>query len=94
MSVISEGPGKFLLQLSRNPIIFEAVTKITNVFYVEVTREVFTVRSGWATGVNVEWPNMKTMLNFWVEDKGALPSIKFSPNQWILATRRSFVSYF
>jgi WD40 repeat protein len=89
MSVISEETGKFLLQLSKNPINFEAVTKITNVFYDEVTRQVFTVRCGGATGVNVKGPNMKTSLNFRVEDKGALLSIKFSPNQQILAIQRS-----
>ena len=88
MSVVSEG-APFLFQLSRKPINFEAVTKITNVFYDEVTRQDFTVRSGGATGVNVKGPNMKTALNFRVEDKGALLSIKFSPNQQILAIQRS-----
>ena len=37
MSVVSEG-APFLFQLSRKPINFEAVTKITNVFYDEVLR--------------------------------------------------------
>nr|CAG4646085.1 EOG090X028B [Macrothrix elegans] len=80
---------KFLLQLSRNPIQFEPVSKFTNVFYDEVTRQIFTVRSGGATGVNVKGPNMKAALNFRVEDKGAVLSIKFSPNQQILAIQRS-----
>ena len=39
----------FLLQLSETAIHFEPVTKITNVFYDEVTRQVFTVRYGGAT---------------------------------------------
>ena len=79
----------FLLQLSQTVIHFEPVTKITNVFYDEVTRQVFTVRSGGATGVNVKGPNMKNAVNFRVEDKGAVLSIKFSPNQQILAIQRS-----
>lgn len=79
----------FLFQLSQTAIHFEPVTKITNVFYDEVTRQVFTVRSGGATGVNVKGPNMKTAVNFRVEDKGAVLSIKFSPNQQILAIQRS-----
>lgn len=80
---------KFLFELSRVAIHFEPVTKITNVFYDEVTRQVFTVRSGGATGVNVKGPNMKSAVNFRVEDKGAVLSIKFSPNQQILAIQRS-----
>lgn len=79
----------FLLQLSQTAIHFEPVTKITNVFYDEVTSQVFTVRSGGATGVNVKGPNMKSAVNFRVEDKGAVLSIKFSPNQQILAIQRS-----
>ena len=79
----------FLLQLSQTPIHFEPVTKITNVFYDEVTRQVFTVRSGGATGVNVKGPQMKEALNFRLEDKGAILSIKFSPNQEILVVQRS-----
>nr|CAG4641510.1 EOG090X028B [Eurycercus lamellatus] len=89
MSLNLNEENRFLLQLSQTPIHFEAVTKITNVFYDEVTRQVFTVRSGGATGVNVKGPNMKAALNFRVEDKGALLSIKFSPNQQILAIQRS-----
>lgn len=79
----------FLLQLNQTPIHFEPVTKITNVFYDEVTRQVFTVRSGGATGINVKGPNMKGALNFRLEDKGSILSIKFSPNQEILAVQRS-----
>nr|CAG4649144.1 EOG090X028B [Scapholeberis mucronata] len=79
----------YLFELSRLAIHFEPVTKITNVFYDEVTRQVFTVRSGGATGVNVKGPNMKSAVNFRVEDKGAVVSIKFSPNQQILAIQRS-----
>ncbi|XP_032780972.2 regulator of MON1-CCZ1 complex [Daphnia magna] len=79
----------FLLQLSQTAIHFEPVTKITNVFYDEVTRQVFTVRSGGATGVNVKGPKMKNPINFCVEDKGAVQSIKFSPDQQILAIQRT-----
>lgn len=79
----SNGEENHLLQLSRSSIHFDPVTKINNVFYDEVTRQVFTVRSGGATGVNVKGPNMKAPLNFQLEDKGAILSIKFSPNQQV-----------
>lgn len=80
---------KYLLRLNENPIHFEPVTKITNVFYDEVTHQVFTVRSGGAAGINVKGPLMKTPLNFRIEDKGPVLSIKFSPNQQVLAVQRS-----
>ena len=88
VDVDADGNG-YVLELSENPIHFEPVTKITNVFYDEVTRQVFTVRSGGATGVNVKGPDLKSPLNFRVEDKGAVLSMKFSPNQQTLAIQRS-----
>ena len=78
-----------LLDLGADVVQFEAVTKINNVFYDEVTSQVLTVRSGGATGVVVRGHKLKTALNFRVEDKGAVLSIKFSPNQQILAIQRS-----
>lgn len=92
MSERNEENKNFLLQLSRTPIQFEPVTKVINVFYDEVTGQVFTVRSGGATGVNVKGHGMKVALNFRLEDKGPLLSIKFSPNQQILAVQRSLKS--
>nr|CAG4642348.1 EOG090X028B [Evadne anonyx] len=83
------GEEEYIFELSENPISFEPVTKFTNVFYDEVTRQVFTVRSGGATGVNVKGPDLKSPLNFRVEDKGAVLSMKFSPNQQTLAIQRS-----
>lgn len=83
------GEEEYVFELSENPISFEPVTKFTNVFYDEVTRQVFTVRSGGATGVNVKGPDLKSPLNFRVEDKGAVLSMKFSPNQQTLAIQRS-----
>lgn len=88
-TTIEATEASFLLQLSETAIHFEPVTKITNVFYDEVTRQVFTVRSGGATGVNVKGPRMKNPINFRVEDKGAVLSIKFSPDQQILAIQRT-----
>lgn len=88
MSKAGEGEA-YVLELSQKPIEFEAVTKITNVFYDEVTKQVFTVRSGGATGIIVKGPGLKTPLNFRVEDKGPLLSVKFSPNRKILAVQRS-----
>ena len=85
----STNTNDYILELSSNPIQFEPVTKITNVFYDEVTKQVFTVRSGGATGIIVKGPALKTPLHFRIEDKGPILSIKFSPNQQILAVQRS-----
>nr|CAG4638295.1 EOG090X028B [Cyclestheria hislopi] len=81
-----------VLELNRNPINFEPVSKVTNVFYDEVTKHIFTVRSGGATGVIVKGPNLGAPLNFRVEDRGAVLSIKFSPNLKVLAIQRSLKS--
>lgn len=76
------------LELSANPIIFEPVSPVTNVFYDDANRQVFTVRSGGATGVSCKGPDDRTARNFRMEDKGAVMSIKFSPEYKILAVQR------
>lgn len=101
------------LNLSSNPIRFEPVSKVTNVFYddanqqvsqffkilggflmiVRVTTclilQVFAVRSGGATGVVCKGQKDNLNCTFRMEDKGAVLSIKFSPDQKVLAVQRS-----
>jgi len=82
-----ESPPNFL-ELSPHPIVFEPVSPVTNVFYDDANRQVFTVRSGGATGVSCKGPDDRTARNFRMEDKGAVMSIKFAPEYRILAIQR------
>lgn len=52
----------------------------------------FTVRSGGVTGVSVIGPSKQTTTKFRMEDKGPVISIKFSPDQQILAIQRTKTS--
>ncbi|XP_049810731.1 regulator of MON1-CCZ1 complex-like [Schistocerca nitens] len=83
---------KYYLELSRNPIRFEAVSKVTNVFFDDSNKQVFAVRSGGVTGVVVKGPTEETTTSFRMEDKGPVISIKFSPNQQVLAIQRTKTS--
>lgn len=97
----------FSLQLSPKPIRFDPVSQLTNVFFDDTNQQVFSVRSGGATGITVKVcypPKPKTSSNycyhpqglnasdskpFRMDDKGHIQSIKFSPNNQILAVQRS-----
>jgi len=57
-----------------------------NLFFVF---KVFAVRSGGATGVVVKGQQEHLNCTFRMEDKGPVQSIKFSPDQNILAVQRS-----
>ncbi|XP_077990884.1 regulator of MON1-CCZ1 complex-like [Glandiceps talaboti] len=78
----------YYVELSPNPTRFEPVSKVTNVFFDEVNKQVFAVRSGGATGVVVKGPDDKT-INFRMEDKGDVISIKLSYDMKVLAVQRS-----
>ncbi|XP_053973264.1 regulator of MON1-CCZ1 complex [Hylaeus volcanicus] len=86
----------YYLELSSDPIKFESVSCLTNVFFDDSKQQVFAVRSGGVAGVLVKGPNQS--INFRMEDKGPVISIKFSPDMNILAIQRSntsveFVNY-
>ncbi|XP_071448385.1 regulator of MON1-CCZ1 complex [Hetaerina americana] len=83
---------KYYLELSSNPIRFQSVSSVTNVFFDDSNRQVFAVRSGGATGVVVKGPTEESSISFVMEPKGPVISIKFSPNQKILAIQRSKTS--
>ncbi|GLH05996.1 Uncharacterized protein GBIM_11526 [Gryllus bimaculatus] len=53
---------------------------------------VFAVRSGGVTGVIVQGPTEQTTRSFRMEDKGPVISIKFSPDQQVLALQRTKTS--
>uniref|UniRef100_L7M3J6 Uncharacterized protein n=1 Tax=Rhipicephalus pulchellus TaxID=72859 RepID=L7M3J6_RHIPC len=79
----------YFLELSSNPIRFEPVSKIANVFFDDANQQVFVVRSGGATGVVVKGPDDCKSTDFRMDDKGDVVSIKFSPDLKVLAIQRS-----
>ncbi|CAI9721715.1 Regulator of MON1-CCZ1 complex [Octopus vulgaris] len=84
--------GSYYLQLNKNPIRFEPVSKVTNVFFDDSNKQVFAVRAGGTTGVVVKGPDEKSNLTFRMEDRGEVISIKFSPDRRILGVQRSLKS--
>ncbi|XP_034941931.1 regulator of MON1-CCZ1 complex [Chelonus insularis] len=84
----SESTDDFFLELSNNPIRFESLSCVTNVFFDDSKQQVFAVRSGGATGVY--GPNENFF--FKMEDKGQVISIKFSPDMSVLAIQRTHTS--
>ncbi|KAI4484158.1 hypothetical protein M0804_007614 [Polistes exclamans] len=85
-----EGNDDYYLELSSDPIKFESVSSLTNVFFDDSKQQVFAVRSGGVTGVLVKGPNENII--FRMEDKGPVISIKFSPDMNILAIQRTNTS--
>ncbi|KAJ9577097.1 hypothetical protein L9F63_006334, partial [Diploptera punctata] len=82
----------YYLELSPSPIRFESVSKVTNVFFDDSNKQVFAVRSGGVTGVIVKGPTDQSTTSFRMEDKGPVISIKFSPDQQVLAIQRTKTS--
>ncbi|XP_033209461.1 regulator of MON1-CCZ1 complex [Belonocnema kinseyi] len=97
METVEQEPGDdYYLQLSTDPIRFESVSCLTNVFFDDSKQQVFAIRSGGVTGVLVKGPSQD--ISFRMDDKGPIISIKFSPDMNILAIQRStssveFVNY-
>nr|XP_002121064.1 regulator of MON1-CCZ1 complex [Ciona intestinalis] len=81
--------GKHYLELGKNPVRFDPVGVVTNVFFDESNKMVFVVRSGGETGVIVKGPTDKKSFTFRLKDKGALIAIKFSLEQKVLSMQRS-----
>ncbi|XP_053377581.1 regulator of MON1-CCZ1 complex-like isoform X2 [Mercenaria mercenaria] len=81
--------GLHYIELSKTPIRFEPISKVTNVFYDDANQQVFAVRSGGSMGVVVKGPNDKTGITFRMEDRGEVVSMKFSPDRRVLAIQRS-----
>ncbi|KAF5284063.1 hypothetical protein FQR65_LT13609 [Abscondita terminalis] len=78
------------LELSDHPVRFEAVNQVTNVFFDDSNKQVFAVRSGGTMGVVVKGPTEDIPpINFRMEDRGPVISIKFSLDQSILAVQRT-----
>ncbi|OXU25511.1 hypothetical protein TSAR_009329 [Trichomalopsis sarcophagae] len=80
----------YYLELSPEPVKFEPVNDVTDVFFDDSKQQVFAIRSGGVTGVLVKGPEHN--INFRMDDKGPVISIKFSPDMNILAIQRSVTS--
>lgn len=80
----------YYLELSDNPLRFEAGNQLTNVFFDDSNKHVFVVRSGGVMGVVVkDLCQPDKPLNFRMEDRGTVLSIKFSLDLKILAVHRT-----
>ncbi|XP_045470210.1 regulator of MON1-CCZ1 complex [Harmonia axyridis] len=81
---------EYYLELSNNPLRFEAGNQLTNVFFDDSNKHVFAVRSGGVMGVVVkDLCQPDKPLNFRMEDRGPVLSIKFSLDLKILAVHRT-----
>ncbi|KAK7080800.1 hypothetical protein SK128_001035 [Halocaridina rubra] len=75
------------LALAPEPIRFEPVSKVTNVFFDDTNKEVLSVRGGGTLGVVVR--GIGRDHTFRMEDRGTISSLKFSPDHSVLALQRS-----
>ncbi|XP_014089922.2 regulator of MON1-CCZ1 complex [Bactrocera oleae] len=76
------------IELSKCPIRFDAASQLTNVFFDDSNCQIFAVRSGGATGVIVKGPTEDSVISFCMNDRGTIRSIKFSPDNKVLAVQR------
>jgi len=81
----------FYLYLGENPIRFEPLggSSAVSVFFDQTNRQVFTVRSNGAGGVTVKGPDSKVSINFRLENRGDIISMRFSSDMKVLAIQRS-----
>ncbi|KAK2168546.1 hypothetical protein LSH36_16g11043 [Paralvinella palmiformis] len=79
----------FYIALSSNPIRFEPVSQVTNVFFDDTNLQVFAVRSGGAAGVVVKGADERKNITFRMDDKGEVISMKFSYDMKVLALQCS-----
>ncbi|XP_023338353.1 uncharacterized protein C18orf8 [Eurytemora carolleeae] len=75
-----------LIELS-DPVSFDPVDTITSVFFDQKNLQLFSVRSGGATGVVIKSPG-KPQQTFILEDKGGILAIKLSPDQKVVSVQR------
>jgi len=79
-----------VLELSP-PVKFEPVGLVTAVFFDEKNQQVFSVRSGGATGVIIRSPvgGTQSIPSCRISDEGPILSVKLSPGQDVLSLQRS-----
>ncbi|KAL5107871.1 Regulator of MON1-CCZ1 complex [Taenia crassiceps] len=74
--------------LSSDPLVFEPISSVNNVYYDPANGQVFTLRAKGAMGVNVKSLESRQTSNFRICDKGEVLSIKFDPNCAVLSLQR------
>lgn len=84
-----DGKMEYIFELSQDVGRFDPVSQVVNVFFDDTNKQVFAVRSGGVMGVVVEGPTPQLTTNFRMDDKGPVISIKFSPDQRVLAVQRT-----
>jgi len=91
MAKSSEDSENLYLYLGENPIRFEPLggSSAVSVFFDQTNRQVFTVRSNGAGGVTVKGPDSKVSINFRLENRGDIISMRFSSDMKVLAIQRS-----
>ena len=83
----------YYLELVQNSLTFPPVSRDINVFFDECMKQVFAVsNANDRTRVQVKKFDSNLNTIFQLQNKGAVISIKFSPNQCILAIQRSVKS--
>ncbi|XP_014235471.1 uncharacterized protein C18orf8 [Trichogramma pretiosum] len=87
---VEGGVDDHYLELSPEPVKFEPADDVTDVFFDDSKQQVFAIRSGGVTGVLVK--SREHNINFRMDDKGPVISIKFSPDMNILAIQRTVTS--
>lgn len=77
------------LRLPEEATQFDPASSVTRVFFDHASEQLFSIRSGGVTGVVVKGPTEETTTSFTMDDKGEIVSVKFSPDQSIMAIQRS-----
>lgn len=83
----SPPPSSLPLRLSQQ-VSFEPVGKVTHVFFDDLNQQVFSVRSGGATGTMARGFSPAHNSTFRLDDRGRVATIKLSPDQATLAVHR------
>ncbi|KAL1449957.1 hypothetical protein WDU94_002424 [Cyamophila willieti] len=77
------------LKLCDNPRTFKPTAPTTNVFFDNTNGQIFSVELGDETKISVKGKTDEDSFEFKIKDKGIVKSIKFSPNNHVLALQRS-----
>ncbi|CAH8651878.1 unnamed protein product [Heterobilharzia americana] len=85
-------PPIYYFYLSTKVTVFEPMGPLNSVYYDDAGKHIFTLRSRGTMGVNVKSVVNDVALNFRIDDRGEILSIKFSEDNEILGIQRSLQS--
>ena len=78
----------------KNQQVNDLVRRAPQLVIIIIPVQVFSVRSGGATGVTVKSPHSRTTTTYRIQDKGPIISIKLSPNKVTLLNNDVLKSLF